>query len=57
MAAERVQGVRDADFAYPEGRGVVTYDTSVTSDAEIIAEVQQATGFGVRVEDPPPHGG
>lgn len=49
MAAERVEGVREATFAYPEGTGSVTYDTTATSDSAIIAEVERATGFGITV--------
>ena len=51
MAAERVDGVREAEFAYPEGTGVVTYDTTATSDSMIIAEVERATGFGIVVNE------
>lgn len=47
VAAERVEGVREAKFAYPDGTAVVTYDPTVTSDSVIIAEVERATGFGV----------
>lgn len=49
MAVERVDGVRRAEFAYPEGSGVVTYDTTATSPAAIIAELERATGFGASV--------
>lgn len=51
MAAERVEGVREAEFAYPEGTGTVTYDTTMTSESVITAEVAQATGFGLTVRD------
>lgn len=39
MAAERVEGVREAEFSYPEGSGTVTLDTTVTSISEVIAEL------------------
>lgn len=51
MAAERVEGVRAAEFAYPEGTGTVTYDTTATSDSVITAEVERATGFDLTVRD------
>lgn len=51
MAAERVEGVREAEFAYPEGTGVVTYDTTVVSESAILAELQRATGFVAAVRD------
>ena len=56
MAAERVAGVRDAVFAYPEGTGVMTYDTTITSDSLIISEVERATGFGLAVAGAGPSG-
>lgn len=52
MAAERVEGVREAEFAYPEGTGLVIYDTTVTSDSVIMADVERATGFGLAVREP-----
>lgn len=52
MAAERVEGVREAAFAYPEGTGVVTYDTTVVSDSAIVAALLRATGFVATVSDP-----
>lgn len=45
VAAERVEGVREAEFAYPAGTGTVTFDTTVTSLDAIIAELRRATGF------------
>ena len=51
MAAERVSGVRAAQFAYPEGTGTVTYDTTMTSGSVIMAAVERATGFGVRLAE------
>ena len=51
MAAERVEGVREAEFAYPEGTGLVTYDTTITSDSVIMVQVEQATGFGLAHRD------
>ena len=51
MAAERVEGVREAAFAYPQGTGSVAYDTTVTSDSAIVAALTRATGFGFRVRE------
>lgn len=45
MAAERIEGVREADFVYPAGTGVVTYDHTVTSLDAILEELRRATGF------------
>lgn len=56
MAVERVGGVRKAEFAYPEGKGVVTYDTTVTSDSAIVAELGGATGFEAIVRPAAPTG-
>jgi copper chaperone CopZ len=50
VAVERVEGVREAEFAYPEGTGTVVYDTTVTSDSAIIAALARATGFGATVK-------
>jgi copper chaperone CopZ len=52
VAAERVEGVREAEFAYPEGTGTITYDTTVTSDSVIMAEVERATEFDLTVREP-----
>lgn len=57
MAAERVEGVKEAEFAYPEGTGTVTYDTTMTSDSVIMADVERATGFEVQVRSLAPSGG
>lgn len=51
MAVERVEGVREAEFSYPEGTGTVTFDTTLTSMSKVIAELTRATGFGATVQD------
>ena len=57
MAAERVEGVREAEFSYPEAIGTVTLDTTLTSISEVIAELTRATGFGATVRDKHPAAG
>ena len=47
-----MEGVREAEFAYPEGTGTITYDTTVTSDSVIMAEVERATEFDLTVREP-----
>ena len=42
---QRVSGVREARFAYPRGEGFVTYDTTMTSVAEIVEELERMTDF------------
>jgi copper chaperone CopZ len=49
VAVERIEGVSEAVFSYPEGTGRVTYDTTRTSAAAIIEELRQATGYGAAV--------
>lgn len=46
MAAERIAGVLEARFAYPEGMSTVTYDTTVTSASVVLAELARTTGYG-----------
>lgn len=57
MAVQRIEGVRDAEFSYPDATGVVTYDTTLTSDAEIIAELKRATGYVAVVREDDRTGG
>ena len=45
MAAERIEGVDSARFAYPEGTGTISYDTTVTSPDVFIPELERATGY------------
>ena len=46
LAVERIEGVTEADFSYSDGTGTVRYDTTLTSQAVIIAELERATGYG-----------
>jgi hypothetical protein len=56
VAAERADGVREAEFSYPDGWGLVTYDTTMTSDSVIMGEVGRATGFGLALRNTTPTG-
>ena len=47
MAAERIAGVDSARFAYPEGTGTISYDTTVTSPDLFIPELERTTGYRV----------
>ncbi len=40
-----VEGVEEARFSYEAAEGFVTFDTSVTSVAEIVSELEEMTGF------------
>ncbi len=42
---QRVDGVHEARFSYPEGEGFVTFDTTMTSVAEIVGELERMTDF------------
>lgn len=53
MAVKRVEGVQEAEFAYPEGTATVRFDTTATSAEAIIAELEKATGFRAVPRDPP----
>lgn len=46
-----MEGVREAEFSYPEGTGTVTFDTTLTSMSEVVAELTRATGFGATVQE------
>ena len=43
---ERVEGVEEARFSYEAAEGFVTFDTAVTSVAEIVKELEEMTDFG-----------
>ena len=45
MAVERVEGVREATFSFDRAEGFVTFDTTMTSVAEIVAELKRMTAF------------
>jgi hypothetical protein len=49
VAVEKVDGVREASFLWPEGTGSVTYDTTRTSPEAFIAELTRLTGFRAQV--------
>ncbi len=42
---ERVDGVEEARFSYEAAEGFVTFDTTVTTIAEIVSELEGMTGF------------
>ncbi len=42
---ERVEGVQEARFSYEAAEGFVTFDTAVTSVAEIVSELEKMTAF------------
>ena len=42
---QRVEGVSEARFSYEAAEGFVTFDTSVTTVAEIVSELEEMTGF------------
>ena len=48
---ERVEGVREAQFSWELAEGFVTYDTTLTSDEAIIAELERLTGFSGTVRE------
>lgn len=52
MAVKRIEGVQEADFAYPEGTGMVRFDTTATSLEAIVEELERATGFRAVARDP-----
>lgn len=52
MAVKRIEGVQEAEFAYPEGTGTVRFDTTATSTEAIVEELERATGFGAVARDP-----
>lgn len=51
MAAERIDGVREATFSHERGEGFVTLDTTVTSVADVAAELERRTGYGTTIRD------
>ena len=48
MAVTRVEGVQDATFSFDRAEGYVTFDTTVTSISEIVAELERMTDFSAR---------
>jgi len=53
VAVQRVDGVSEAAFSYDRSEGFVTFDTTRTSLADIISELERLTDFSAteRVED------
>lgn len=49
MAAERVEGVREAAFSHGRAEGFVTFDSTVTNISDIIDELDRRTGYGATV--------
>ena len=45
MAVQRVEGVREASFSYDRSEGFVTFDTTMTSVAEIVGELERLTDY------------
>ena len=45
MAVENVEGVSEAIFSFERAEGFVTFDTTMTSVAEIVAELERMTAF------------
>lgn len=45
MAVTRVEGVQDATFSYDRAEGFVTFDTTMTTVSEIVAELERMTDF------------
>ncbi len=52
MAVERVDGVREAVFSYDRAEGFVTFDTTMTSPEEFLAELDRMTDFSGTVRAP-----
>ncbi len=40
-----VEGVEEARFSYEAAEGFVTFDTTVTTVAEIVSELEEMTAF------------
>jgi len=45
VAVQRVEGVSEARFSYDQAEGFVTFDTTMTSVAAIVAELERLTDF------------
>lgn len=50
MAAERVEGVREAAFSYERSEGFVLYDSTATTIEQIVEELNRRTGYGATVK-------
>ncbi len=51
MAVERLEGVREASFSFERSEGFVTFDGTVTSAEEIVAELDRMTGYSGTVRE------
>jgi copper chaperone CopZ len=51
VAVERVEGVQEASFSYELAEGFVTYDPSMTSPEQILAELARMTDYRGTVRD------
>ncbi len=56
MAVERVEGVREAEFSYERAEGFVTYDTTMTSPEEFLAELDRMTDYSGTIRAEPGSG-
>jgi copper chaperone CopZ len=45
VAVQRVDGVSEASFSYDRAEGFVTFDSTMTSVAAIVAELERLTDF------------
>ncbi|MCH7992464.1 MAG: hypothetical protein IIC35_08610 [Gemmatimonadetes bacterium] len=48
---ERLEGVREASFSFERSEGFVTFDATVTSAEEIVAELDRMTGYSGTVRE------
>lgn len=51
VAVQRVDGVLDANFSYDGAEGWVTFDTTLTSPDEFLAELSRMTPFSGTVRE------
>jgi copper chaperone CopZ len=51
VAVERLEGVREANFSFERSEGFVTFDGTVTSAEEIVAELHRMTGYSGTVRE------
>lgn len=51
MAVEQLEGVREASFSYEYAEGFVTFDSTVTTVARIIKELDAHTGYDATVRN------
>jgi hypothetical protein len=51
VAVKRVDGVEDAKFSYASAEGWVTFDTTMTSPEDFLAELSKMTDFSGTVRE------